>query len=510
MTDQKKFSPKKEKTEEPSVVQPGREMPGGGQAAMPVQQGVSPQAAGHPTQTTTQPVGQQPTSVLTPQQPQPPTQPLKKRFPKIPILIIALVALVSIFVFILIKVKPGGLTSVGKKGEIVWWGFWEESIVAPLISEYQEENPNIEITYVTQSTKDYRERLTNALARNDGPDMFRFHNSWVSMFESELDTLPATAMSSAEFTQIFYPVFSSDLTTREGIVGIPLGYDAITLFINEDIFAAAGKAPPSTWDDFQKTARELTTKADDAIIQSGAAIGRTENVDHWQEILGLMMLQNGVNMTSPKGQLAEDAVNFYTVFYTEDTIWDETLPPSTVAFANGKVAMYFGPSWRANEINSMNPNLRYKTVPLPQLRKDDPQEPDVSYATYWVEGVWKKSANRELAWDFLTFLAERDSLESLHENLGSTRFVAESYPRSDMGNVLNEHKIMGSVIALAPQAKSWLIADETFDGPTGINSQLGAIFKEVIDNVVSGREAERELNTAAPEVAKILSRYGIK
>lgn len=440
-----------------------------------------------------------------------PTLPPKRGFSKKLLLIIPFIVLISIFVFLLLKIKPGGFSSFGKKGEIVWWGFWPESTVLPLIAKYQEEHPSITIKYVTQSGSDYRERLTNSLAKGSGPDIFRFHNSWVPMFASELEPLPGSVMGSQEFNSTYYPAVSKDLTTNAGVLGIPLGYDALTLYINEDLLTQAGVSPPVTWDEFRILANALTTKdRDERIIQSGAAIGRTENIDHWQEILGLMMIQNGVDPANPKGQLAEDALKFYAVFAFEDKVWDETLPRSTVAFANSKVAMYFAPSWRANEINSMNPSLRYKTIPLPQLRKDDPGEPDVSYATYWVEGVWNKSTNKESAWDFLKFLSQRESLETLYDNLSLTRIIGEPYPRVDMGNLLTDNKILGSVIILAPQAKSWYLADATNDGATGINSQLSTLFKQAIDNVILGRDAARELNEITPEVVKVLSQYGIK
>ena len=485
---------------EPPVVNPGGKLPQVGVTLSSI--GQNPPS---PSVIEPQTKGMQQTD-----NPKPPFQP-KKLFSKKLLLLIPFLFLFIIFIILLTRIKPGGLSSFGKKGEITWWGFWDESVVAPLIKEYEEANPGVKITYVTQSTRDYRDRLVSNLAKGAGPDIFRLHNTWVPMLSTELEPLPGSVLSTQEFNATYYPVVSSDLTVSSSIYAIPLGYDALTLYVNEDLLAQAGKQPPVTWDEFRILARDLTTKdRDGRIIQSGAAIGRTENIDHWQEILGLMLLQNGVNPKSPTGTLAADAVKFYTVFVLEDEIWDETLPASTVAFANGKVAMYFGPSSRASEISRMNPNLRYKTVPLPQLRKEDPNEPDVSYATYWAEGVWAKSANKEAAWDFLKFLSEPDSLETLFDNLSNNQIVGESYPRVDMRELLKDNKILSSITTLAPQAKSWYLADKTNDGPTGINTQINNLFKEVIDNVVSGRDAGRELGTIAPKISEILSQFGIK
>ncbi|MFI5205627.1 MAG: extracellular solute-binding protein, partial [Candidatus Paceibacterales bacterium] len=282
-----------------------------------------------------------------------------------------------------------------------------------------------------------------------------------------------------------------------------------TLYINEDIFDKAGKTPPTTWDDLRTVARELTVKDDQGVItQSGVALGRTENVDHWPEILALMMLQNGVDLANPTGKQAEDALTFFTVFSSVDGVWDATLPSSTQAFAAGKVAMYIGPSWRAFDILQQNPNLKFKTVPIPQLPKDNPQQPDITYATYWAEGVWARSANKAVSWDFLKFLSTQDSQQKLFANESKVRDFGEPYPRVDMGNLLTSHPVLGSIITQAPGAQSWYLASRTFDGPTGINTQLANYFGDAINAVADGKQsATQALATAATGVAQVLAQY---
>lgn len=433
----------------------------------------------------------------------------KKGFPKILFIIPAILILLVVVFFvgrgILSRMKSGG------EGAIVWWGLWEdESMVAPLIAEYQASHPKVNIKYQKQSPQDYRERLTNALAKGTGPDIFRFHNTWVPMFKDDLDAVPVSVMSAGEFSQTFYSVASSDLTSGTGLVGIPLMYDGLAFYINEEIFEKAGKSPPATWDDLRQLAIQLTSKDEQgAITQSGVALGRTENVDNWPEILGLMMLQNGVSMRSPEGKLAEDALTFFTVFSSVDGVWDVTLPPSTIAFASGKVAMYFGPSWRAFEIRQQNPNLKFKTVPLPQLPKANPKEPDVAYASYWVEGVWARSKNKDAAWEFLKFLSSKESLEKMYQNAAKLRLFGEPYPRSDMASLLTSDLILGALVLQAPNAQSWYLASRTFDGPTGINSQINKYFEDAVNSVNSGILATKALEVVAEGVKQVLSQYGL-
>ena len=439
----------------------------------------------------------------------PPTSivpPPKKGFPKILIFIgVGLILLVIVFLAVKLLGPKGGAL-----GEITWWGLWEEpAVVTPLIDEYQASHPGVKINYIKQSQQDYRERLTNALAKGIGPDIFTLHNSWVPMFKSDLDSLPAAVMNPADYVKTFYRTASSDLSTGNSIVGIPLGYDALVLYINEDIFSRAGKTTPTTWDDLRVLARELTVKNDQgAITQSGISLGRTENVDHWQEILALMMIQNNVDLSNPTGKNAEGALLFFTNFSSVDGVWDATLPPSTQSFAAGKLAMYIGPSWRSFEIKQANPNLKYKTVPVPQLPKDNPSLPDITYATYWAQGVWAKSPNKAAAWSFLAFLSTQDSLQKMYQNAAAIRGFGEAYPRMDMAQLLTDHPILGSVVSQAPGAQSWYLASRTFDGPTGINSQLANYFGDAVNAVADHKESVTQaLATCAQGVAQVLAQY---
>lgn len=436
------------------------------------------------------------------------TPQVKKGLPKVLVLIPLTIILIGLIFLFFIKGKSSPKIA---SGEIVWWGLWEDqSSVAPLISEYETKNPKVKVKYIKQSQQDYRERLTNALAKGTGPDIFTFHNSWVPMFKNYLDPIPVSVMSLTEFSQIYYPVMVGDLTSGTGILGIPLGYDAITLYINDDIFKAAGKTPPATWDDLRSLAIELTRKDDlGNIVQSGAALGRTENVDHWQEILGLMMLQNGVDLTNPTGQLASDALTYFTLFSSNDGVWDASLPTSTSMFAGGRLAMYLAPSWRTFEIVQLNPNLNFRTVPLPQLAKGSSNQKGVTYATYWVNGVSNKGSNRGASWDFLKYISSKDALSKIYANASRQRMFGEAYPRIDMASLLSDHPVLGSIISMADNAQSWYLQSRTFDGPTGINSLINKYFEDAVNAVNLRSTAEKSLPTVASGVNQVLRQYGL-
>lgn len=430
------------------------------------------------------------------------------------LIIMALLIFVGLGFAIWKFVIPRFTGGTSGSAEITWWSLWEdEAVVLPLIEEYQQTHPNVKINYVSQAKEDYRERLLNALARGEGPDIFRFHNSWVPMFRNELSALPSDVMSAQEFAQTFYPVAVSDLTLGSGIVGIPLSYDGLALYVNEEIFSTYAKSPPKTWDELRQTAIDLTIRDEsDVIQQSGVALGKASNVDHWQEILALMMIQNGVSLSKPTGQLAEDAMKFFTSFSTTYDVWDESMAPSTTAFASGKLAMYIAPSWRMFEIMEQNPNLKFRVYPVPQLPKDNESDPDITYATYWVEGVWERSKSKEAAWDFLKFLSTQESLEKMYEITSETRRFGELYPRVDMRELLLSDPLVGGFVALAPGARSWYLASRTFDGSTGINSQIGKYFEDAVNSLAVNTgfsDFTSAMQTVSAGVTQVLVQYGL-
>ncbi len=286
-----------------------------------------------------------------------------------------------------IKYMSGRTGGSGGSGEaaITYWGLWEDSpIIQGVITDFQTANPNIKIKYVKQSQRQYRERLQAAIARGDGPDVFQFHNTWVPMLRNELSAAPKTFMTVAEFGTTFYPVASSDLVGGQAIYGVPLNFEGLGLYYNEDLFTSAGVTPPTTWPELLKIVPNLTVKTDTLIQQSAIALGTTGNVENFSDIVGLMMMQNGARLVSPTGKEAEDTLMFYRKFSNpSDPVytWNETMDNSIYAFAMGKVAMILAPSWRVFDVKQINPDLKFKIAPVPQLPGNT-----INWASYWVGG----------------------------------------------------------------------------------------------------------------------------
>jgi multiple sugar transport system substrate-binding protein len=403
-----------------------------------------------------------------------------------------------------------------------YWGLWEEKeLMQPAIDEYIRAHPNITVNYIKQDPKQYRERLQAAIERDEGPDIYRFHNTWTRMMLSYLAPMPKTVYSDSDYEKTFYPVTTDDLKISGNYYGIPLMIDGLLLFYNEDILKSANVPVPSTWVDVQKAVPKLTVKEKGKIITSAIALGTAENISHFSDILGLMMLQNGTQLNKSffscadknSSTCAVETLTFYRQFADKpNNSWDETLDDSIVAFAGGKVAMIFAPSWQFFTIKELakNTNLNFKTAPVPQLPCANPPCLEVNWATYWVEGVSSKSKNKEASWEFLKYLSQASTMQKLYsEQIKYRKFFGEPYSRIDLGKSLSSNPYLAPLISEAPTMKSFYFASRTYDGETGINSTLIKYLKDAVNKLSQGVSVETALKTADDGLKQVLSRFGI-
>lgn len=451
--------------------------------------------------------------------PPPPAGPLAAVGKFFPFIIGGLVVLALLFL-IITRVLPI-LTQKAGPVALTYWGLWEpESVMTGVISDYQRTHPKVTVNYQKQSALEYRERLQSALSRSDGPDIFRIHNSWLPMFKNQLAPVPEKIYAKAVYEQTFYPAAGTDFALGGKYYALPLEIDTIALFYNEDLLAQAAVPVPVNWEQFKDAVGKIVAKdpTTGQIKIAGAAMGTTGNIEHWQEILALMFLQNGISDLAkadstilPDGHNAGvDVLTYYTGFASgvnSPRTWEETMDNSTLAFAAGRLAFYFGPSWEIFEIKELarnsNPGLKFKVAPVPQVDTDNP----VNLAVYWAEAVNKKSKNAKEAWEFLQYLSTPEVMAKLYQSESNLRLFGEPYGRVEMADLLSADPFAGIFIVQAKTAKTSYLASRTFDGKTGLNSRISQYFEDAINKVREGGSPQDALQTASKGVAQTLSDY---
>lgn len=413
--------------------------------------------------------------------------------------IVIIVLFVISFVSSLFHNKSGN-----EKVTLTYWGLWEDSsVMQGVINDFERQNPNITIQYSKEDPVKYTDRLLTRIQNGSGPDIFRFHNSWVTPLESVLLPLPSTVIDKQYLQDNYFPTVSNDLVDNGAIYGIPLEMDNLVLYTNKDIFDHAGAKVPASWEDFVTVSKGLTVKDPTGHIKTaGAALGTYNNISHAPDIMSLLFLQNGANLRKLQGsQNALDALNFYTSFAkTDDRVWDSTLDNSLLAFSRGNLAMYFGYSYDYFAIKAAAPQLNFEVHAVPHLPGRD-----MSVASYWVEGVSNKSSHQKEALLFLKYLTQKDVIAKLYTEEAKMRQFGEIYPRKDLASTLSSDPILATFVNQSGKAvSSFFISDTNYDS---FNGSLNQYLGNAINSLLGDTSADTALTTLSQGVSQVLNQY---
>lgn len=397
------------------------------------------------------------------------------------------------------------------KAPLTYWGLFEgQDVFKPVINDYTGTHPNVTIDYSQKSYStlaQYKETVLTRLKEGKAADILRIHSSWLKQFVPYLSPLPAKVMSKDEFANTFYPAAREALTVNGEIYGIPLHYDGLVLLANKKLLDGAGVKFPSNWLEFRDAATKLTEppllerSGGNKITQAGAALGVASNIPHAADILSLMFLQAGLkipdDINSPS---AVETLTFYNIFFKTDKVWDESLPPSILAFSRGQVAFIFAPAWRILEIKNLNPGLEIQVGSVPQITdSEDKISNEVQLASFWVEVVPKTSKFKDTAYDFLKFASSSDSLKKMYAIESSGRLFGEAYPRKDMASLLSGDPYLGPLLAGAPKAHPAITVDGSGNDP------LIDVLNKAITDGAGGADGKLALDNAQKNLQQLIS-----
>lgn len=392
---------------------------------------------------------------------------------------------------------------------ITVWGLWEEeNLIRPAIEEYKKVRPNVTVEYEYKTSLNYRTRTQTQIAENQGPDIFMIHNSWLPMFLKSNSVLPAPAnvFTVNDLRTNFYPIVADSFTSNNQVYGVSRGVDGLALYYNVDLLKNAGIATvPTTWPELAEAAKRVTViDAAGKIQTSGLAIGAVGNVDHWSDILGLLFLQQpNTSFENPGDERGQTIVNFYTQFVIDprNKTWDTSMEPSTQAFAAGRLAFYFAPSWRAFEIRNANPELQFRIAPVPQL----PGGNIANWGNFWGYAVSSKSLQQKESWEFLKFLTSAQSEKLLYQEASKVRLMGLPYSRLDLKQEIEADPLAGAFVTQAPTYKSWYLNSDTRD--QGINDEITKYYEDAINTVLAGGNAGQALQTTSQGIQQVLQKY---
>jgi len=430
---------------------------------------------------------------------------------KAPLIIIVLIGFFIVFGLVIILLKVSGKGSPAEKTpvKLTFWGLWQsEQVMQELITAYQKEHPHVEVEYVLMDAKDnYRERVLERTRNGTGPDIFRFHNTWVPSLKELLAPAPETIFTEEDFTKVYYPVIAKDMVLNTQVIGVPYNLDGLVLIYNQALLKNAGLSqPPKNWAALIENSKQLTVSDEQGqVITAGVALGASENISHFSDIIGLMFLQNEVDLKE-----LEDNTNAETVFQTytnfvlsPEPVWSETFDNSLNAFAEEKVAMIIAPVWEIEVIKHLNPDLELKVSSVPQITGGHKK----NLANYWADGVSRGSKSQSEAWEFLKFLSEKEQQAKLFElEVKSGRLFGNIYPRQDMAELLVDNEYLSPLLKDAQILDSLPLVGRTYDN--GLNDEIVEYYlKDSINSILLGTSVSEALRNLQLGVSQVLEKY---
>ena len=387
-----------------------------------------------------------------------------------------------------------GLTNSGSIGNITIWGTLDRQVMEEALSAIREADQAYEqVKYEEKDPATYRDELVNALAAGGGPDLVILPQDEIVSFSDKLVPTPFSSLSARNFKNSFIP--EADLfLSGQGIIAMPLLIDPLVMYVNRDLFASAGVAQtPRYWDEFFTLAPKLTsidTRSD--VRRSAVALGSFDNIRHAKDILAALFIQAGdpIATLSTEGKLevvlgddtgtldrpAESALRFYTEFSNPAKSvysWNRALPDSQDAFVAGTVAVYFGFASEFSTLRERNPNLSIEVAPLPQVRDSKNL---YTFGRMYALALTRVTQNAEGAFMVAQTFTGDDIAGEFAKALGLPpvkRTLLSDTPEDAAQSVFAESALM---------ARAWL-------DPEPRSSR--AIFKTMIDSVVSGRSEPR-------------------
>ncbi len=405
------------------------------------------------------------------------------------------IILTIIFVILSLVLSRGSTEE--KNVTLTYWGIKEEAeVLEPIIKDFESKNTNIKIEYSKQDPRDYREKLSTRIKTGNGPDIFKFHNTWFPMLRNELLPLPQETIDRNKFNEKFYGVAQKDLIRNGAIYGIPTEIDTLALYVNTSLFSEASATPPATWQQFIDVSEKLTKRDESGrITVAGAAIGTFNNVNHAPDIISLLFAQNGIEFENFPDfpEKISDALRFYTTFaLTENAVWNSTLDPSLSSFSQGKLAMYFGYYWDYFDIKAQNPGLEFKIYPVPQLLVNNKK----NISSYWADGVSSQSKNQKEALKFVQYLTEEETQRKIYEGQLKARGLGQPMGiKSLVGNLEGTESFVFADQSSTSISSSF--ADGTFDN--GLNDELNAALENAVNDVLE--------NAGSGSTDKLIERY---
>ncbi len=403
--------------------------------------------------------------------------------------------------------KGGGDTEKPYGEGVEIWGTLSSQVFTEIFSELSPTDEEIRLLSYREFTEDqFDAELIDAIAEDRSPDLIILNSESLAKYRSKLIPLVVPGIDARSFRDKY--IDGAEIFNRaEGIYGLPLVVDPLVMFWNRDMLSSSGlSAPPTTWETLVSVTTPALSRVSSNrdIAQSAVAFGEYNNVTHAKEVLSMLILQAGSEIVTETNGIYQITLNtrddnsrapgaaalaFYTQFALPNNTsytWGRSLPNDYKQFLSRDLGLYFGFASEIDDTERQNPNLNFDVARVPQ---GDGATVLRNFGRFYAFAVPRA--------------AQGNSKAALNaaQKLGSPEIVAKLSAKLGLAPAHRSLIGKGGGIYQPIVDQSGLIARGWMD-PDPLRSE--GVFKQMIEDVISGRRREIEASEDAGNRLQLL------
>lgn len=334
-------------------------------------------------------------------------------------MLIAMMLLTSVFA------QGAQEAAAPKADEPVTLEFWthedaaRQALEDKWIEEFKAIHPNVTINVTRQSAEKLRELIQTAYAAGQGPTMWNLPIENAHKYIEEGLVSPVdyktVGFKDAKDTLANYADGMIDAVLYDGdLYGLPLELTNWSIFINKNVFRAAGLDPetdyPKTWEDMVEVSKKIVLRDGDIITRRGFDFRYSYSLTYFVP----MVEQLGGSLSEEEGCVNEEAWVKALTFMQNWGPQGENLGNPTLTAArklfnknNGDMAMCNTGLYQEARILSDNPDFynsgEWMVVPYPVFKDAVKNVAGCYYGHYYMVNSEASSAEQKMAWELVKY-----------------------------------------------------------------------------------------------------------
>jgi fructooligosaccharide transport system substrate-binding protein len=371
------------------------------------------------------------------------------------------------------------------------------------IADFERAHPGAKVILSEIPFDQYFQKVAIALASGSGIDVFDVDSPLVAHYGHQGALLPLDKYLTRENVDDYIKAERATATYQGKMISAPMGSTSVGLYVNVDLFKAAGlKVPGSnpkdrlTWDQIVELAKKVQ------VDKNGDGVPEVWGLAFQQYDRPYMMLpliqSMGAESLAPDAQTVSGHLNspaaiaaarWYGDVFNRHKIAPREQVPNV--FYTGQVAMFLSPSYEANILKAQHPQINWVAIPHPAFKKP------VTPTGAWHVGVFAGTKHPDLAVALL-------------------RAYTDPEPAKRNYKIMNYMPVRESTFKAFPETFQvmpnklfyWEIVNTAIPRPrTPGYREYEDLLRQAFANIRQGADAEKEMNAATEKIDAQLRRY---